>query len=96
MEGTTASWKTLSEKRQVIPAPTKKDIFRICTLHDQMPVTKYIPVSEETYKQILDLGRPNETVDATLARMVEKVKKQRLADDVEEIMARNDFVELKL
>lgn len=61
-----------------------------------MPATEYIPVSEETYKEILDLRRPNETVDATLARMVEKVKKQRLADDVEEIMARNDFVELKL
>jgi len=27
---------------------------------------------------------------------VEKVKKQRLTDDIEEVMARNEFVELDL
>jgi len=63
---------------------------------DSMPVTENIPVSEETYNQILDLRHPGETLDETLARLVEKVKKQRLTDDIEEVMARNEFVELAL
>jgi predicted CopG family antitoxin len=61
-----------------------------------MSVAENIPVSEETYNQILDLRHPGETLDETLARLVEKVKKQRLTDDVEEVMARNEFVELDL
>jgi len=61
-----------------------------------MPVTEKIPVSEEIYNQILDLRAPGETLDETLARLVEKVKKQRLTDDIEEVMARNEFVELDL
>lgn len=68
----------------------------ISAYQDLMSATENIPVSEETYKQILDLRRPNETFDDTLARLVEKVKKQRLADDIEEVMARNEFVELTL
>ncbi|KAF5033954.1 hypothetical protein DSECCO2_601300 [anaerobic digester metagenome] len=59
-----------------------------------MPATKKIPILKETYAAILDLRRPGETLDDTLARLVEAVKKQRLADDVEEVMARNTFVEL--
>ena len=39
-----------------------------------MPVAENIPVSEETYNQILDLRHPGETLDETLARLVEKVK----------------------
>ena len=39
-----------------------------------MSVAENIPVSEETYNQILDLRRPGETLDETLARLVEKVK----------------------
>jgi len=61
-----------------------------------MSATENIPVSEETYNQILDLRRPDETLNDTLARLVAKVKKQRLTDDIEEIMARNEFVELDL
>ncbi|MBT0732480.1 hypothetical protein KH990_03725 [Methanoculleus bourgensis] len=61
-----------------------------------MSVTENIPVSEETYNQILDLRRPDETLNDTLARLVEKIKKQRLTDDIEEVMARNEFVELDL
>ncbi|HOI59166.1 hypothetical protein [Methanoculleus sp.] len=61
-----------------------------------MSVTENIPVSEETYNQILDLRRPDETLNDTLARLVEKVKKQRLTDDIEEVMARDEFVELDL
>ena len=63
---------------------------------DPMPATENIPVSEETYNQILDLRQPGETLDETLARLVEKVKKQRLTDDIEEVMARDEFVELDL
>jgi len=61
-----------------------------------MSVTENIPVSEETYNQILDLRRPDETLNDTLARLVDKIKKQRLTDDIEEVMARNEFVELDL
>ena len=61
-----------------------------------MLVTENIPVSKKTYNEILDLRRPDETLDDTLARLVERVKKQRLTDDIEEIMARNEFVELDL
>jgi len=68
----------------------------IRTDQDSMSATENIPVSEETYNQILDLRRPDETLNDTLARLVAKVKKQRLTDDIEEIMARNEFVELDL
>ncbi|WP_074368949.1 hypothetical protein [Methanoculleus chikugoensis] len=61
-----------------------------------MSVTENIPVSEETYNQILDLRRPDETLNDTLARLVDKIKKQRLTDDIEEVMARDEFVELDL
>ena len=68
----------------------------IRTDQDSMSVAENIPVSEETYNQILDLRRPGETLDETLARLVEKVKKQRLTDDIEEVMTTNEFVELDL
>ncbi len=61
-----------------------------------MSVAENIPVSEETYNQVLVLRHPGETLDETLARLVEKVKKQRLTDDIEEVMARNEFVKLDL
>jgi hypothetical protein len=61
-----------------------------------MPAAENIPVSKETYNQILDIRHPGETPDRTFARLVEKVKKQRLTDDIEEVMARNEFVELDL
>ena len=61
-----------------------------------MSATENIPVSEETYNQILDLRRPDETLNDTLARLVDKIKKQRLTDDIEEVMARDEFVELDL
>ena len=61
-----------------------------------MSVTENIPVSEETYNQILDLRRPDETLNDTLERLVDKIKKQRLTDDIEEVMARDEFVELDL
>ncbi|HOI14169.1 MAG TPA: antitoxin VapB family protein [Methanoculleus sp.] len=61
-----------------------------------MSVAENIPVSEETYNQILDLRRPGESLDDTLARLVESVKKQRLTDDIEDVMARDEFVELNL
>jgi len=68
----------------------------IRTEDDSMSAAENIPVSKETYNQILDLRAPGETLDETLARLVEKVKKQRLTDDIEEVMARNEFVELDL
>jgi len=68
----------------------------ISTDQDSMSATENIPVSEETYNLILDLRRPGESLDDTLARLVESVKEQRLTDDIEEDMARNEFVELDL
>ena len=76
--------------------PVEESISMISTEDDSMSVAENIPVSEETYNQILDLRHPGETLDETLARLVEKVKKQRLTDDIEEVMARNEFVELDL
>ncbi len=73
-----------------------KGLCMISAYQDSMSVTENIPVSEETYNQILDLRRPDETLNDTLARLVEKVKKQRLTDDIEEVMARDEFVELDL
>ena len=66
------------------------------TYQDSMSAAESIPVSAEIYNQILDLRRPDETLNDTLARLVESVKKQRLTDDIEEAMARNEFVELDL
>lgn len=68
----------------------------ISTYQDSMSATENILVLEETYHQILDLRRPDDTLNDTLARLVESVKKQRLTDDIEEAMARNEFVELDL
>ena len=76
--------------------PAKESISTISTDQDSMSAAENIPVSKETYNQILDLRQPGETPDRTLARLVEKVKKQRLTDDIEEVMARNEFVELDL
>ena len=76
--------------------PVMKGLCMISAYQDSMSVTENIPVSEETYNQILDLRRPDETLNDTLARLVEKVKKQRLTDDIEEVMARDEFVELDL
>jgi predicted CopG family antitoxin len=73
-----------------------KGLCMISAYQDSMSVTENIPVSEETYNQILDLRRPDETLNDTLARLVDKIKKQRLTDDIEEVMARNEFVELDL
>jgi predicted CopG family antitoxin len=68
----------------------------ISTEDGSMSAAENIAVSEETYNQILDLRHPGETLDDTLARLVETVKKKRLTDEIEEIMARNEFVELDL
>lgn len=68
----------------------------ISTEGDSMSGAENIPVSEETYNPVLVLRHPGETLDETLARLVEKVKKQRLTDDIEEVMARNEFVKLDL
>ena len=68
----------------------------ISAYQDSMSVTENIPVSEETYNQILDLRRPDETLNDTLARLVDKIKKQRLTDDIEEVMARDEFADLDL
>ena len=76
--------------------PVKESISVISTDQVLMSATENIPVSKKTYNEILDLRRPDETLDDTLARLVERVKKQRLTDDIEEIMARNEFVELDL
>jgi predicted CopG family antitoxin len=73
-----------------------KGLCMISAYQDSMSVTENIPVSEETYNQILDLRRPDETLNDTLARLVDKIKKQRLTDDIEEVMARDEFVELDL
>jgi hypothetical protein len=61
-----------------------------------MSATENIPVSKKTYNEILDLRLNHETLDETLARLVDSIKKQRLTDDIEEVMARNNFVELDL
>jgi predicted CopG family antitoxin len=61
-----------------------------------MPVAQSIPVSKETYIELLDLRLPGESLDDTLTRLVENVKKQRLTDDIEDVMTRNEFVELIL
>ncbi|MBN1166876.1 MAG: hypothetical protein JXA44_07060 [Methanospirillaceae archaeon] len=61
-----------------------------------MSGTENIPVSRETYYEILDLRQTNETLEDCLARLIDIIKKQRLTDDIEEVMARNDFVELDL
>ena len=66
----------------------------ISTEDDSMSAAENIPVSKETYNQILDLRAPGETLDETLARLVERIKKQRLTDDIEEVMAKGEFVEL--
>jgi len=76
--------------------PAKESISMISTEDGSMSAAENIPVSKETYNQILDLRHPGETLDETLARLVEKVKKQRLTDDIEEVMARYEFVELDL
>ncbi len=76
--------------------PIEESISMISTEDDSMSAAENIPVSKETYNQILDLRAPGETLDETLARLVEKVKKQRLTDDIEEVMARDEFVELDL
>lgn len=44
-----------------------------------------IPASKRIYNQIQDPRRPGESLDDTLARIVETVRKQRLADEVEEV-----------
>ncbi len=54
--------------------PVEEGISMISTEGDSMSVAEKIPVSEETYNQILDLRHPGETLDETLARLVEKVK----------------------
>ena len=46
----------------------------ISTEDGSMSAAENIAVSEETYNQILDLRHPGETLDETLARLVEKVK----------------------
>ena len=53
-------------------------------------------LSEETYSQISDLRHPGESFDEILVRLVESVKKQWLMDDSEDVMTRNEFVELIL
>jgi|GEM_PF-596271 len=76
--------------------PVVKGLYAISADQNLMSVAENIPVSEETYNQILDLRRPGESLDDTLARLVESVKKQRLTDDIEDVMARDEFVELNL
>ena len=64
----------------------------VCIEDDSISAAESTSISKEAYNQIPDLKHPGET----LARLVEKVKKQRLTDDIEEVMARNEFVELDL
>ena len=82
--------------RVVTSKTVMKVLCMISTDQDSMSAAENIPVSEETYNLLLDLRRPGESLDDTLARLVESVKKQRLTDDIEEVMARNEFVELDL
>ncbi|MCP1663237.1 MULTISPECIES: hypothetical protein [Methanocalculus] len=41
-----------------------------------MSATEIIPVSKKTYNEILDLRLTNETLDETLARLVDRIKKR--------------------
>ena len=62
--------------------------------HTLMTTTEFIPVSQKTYEEILDLKGPNRTFDEIIANLVEQAKKQQLENDVEAILARNRFVEI--
>lgn len=59
-----------------------------------MTATEYIPLSQKTYQEISDLKGPDRTFDEIIAHLVEQAKKKHLEDDVEEVLARNEFVEL--
>ncbi len=59
-----------------------------------MTVTEFIPVSQETYKEIADLKGPDRTFDEILADLVERAKKQQLECDTEAILSRNRFMKL--
>lgn len=59
-----------------------------------MTTTEFIPVSQKTYKDISDLKGPDRTFDEIIADLIERAKKQQLAEDVEAVLARDRFVEL--
>ena len=52
---------------------------------------RWIPVTEERWKELHDLKGHGQTYDELLAEIVEEYKKARLFRDVEEIRAESDF-----
>jgi predicted CopG family antitoxin len=59
-----------------------------------MAATKRIPVSERVWAAISELKRPGQTFDDLLSQMVEQEKKRRFIEDMDNIEAEGDFVEL--
>ncbi len=56
-----------------------------------MAATRFIPVSQETYDELVALKRPDRSFDDLLAGLVETRKKHRFARDMDRIRSRGTF-----
>ncbi|MCK9306086.1 MAG: hypothetical protein M0P17_00985 [Methanoculleus sp.] len=59
-----------------------------------MAATKRIPVSEGVWAEVSELKHPGQTFDDLLSYMVDQEKKRRFIEDMDNIEAEGDFVEL--
>ena len=57
--------------------------------------TKKISVSEEVWKELQALRKPNQTFNDLLIELLDKEKKRRLVRDMRRIEEEEEFIELK-
>ena len=59
-----------------------------------MAATKRISVSEEVWKELQALKKPNQTFNDLLIEMLDREKKRKLVRDMKRIEEEEEFVEL--
>jgi hypothetical protein len=56
---------------------------------------KRIPVTAKIWEELSDLKAPGETFAQLLGDMIEREKQRRFFEDMEEILAKDEFVEMQ-
>jgi len=59
-----------------------------------MSLTKRIPVTEQVWKELVEMRSAGQTYDDLLAEMIEVRKKRRLVEDIQRSIQEDDFVPL--
>jgi len=72
----------------------KKNLTTRLNQKTVMSATKKIPVSEEVWKELQALKKPNQTFNDLLIELLDREKKRKLVRDMKKIEEEEEFVEM--